>query len=71
MQYIICHYKNGDMFNKEFDSAEEAIKHADIQWSKMADYDKKRATAYYVLKSVNADVEAENHFDGDIIKEYK
>ena len=37
----------------------------------MSDSDKKHTTAYYVLESVNPDVESDDHYDGDIIKRWK
>lgn len=71
MKYIIMDEANGDLFNKEFETAEEAIKEANAEWEHLSAYDKKNRSAFYVLESVNPDEEAENHFDGNILKEYK
>lgn len=62
--------KNGDEFTKEFDTKEEAINFADNIWNHLSNYDKKHREAFYVLETTNPDEDAENHFDGDIIKEY-
>lgn len=71
MKYIVVDEKENDVFTKEFDSKEEAIKYADIDYDRMSESDKAKRKAYYILESVNPDEDAENHFDGNIIKEYK
>lgn len=70
MKYIVIDEVNGDIFDKEFDSKEEAIKEADYRFNHMSDHDKKRTAELYVLESVNPDPESEDHFDGDIIKRW-
>lgn len=70
MNYIIMDEKNGDLFNKEFSTKEEALRRAEIEWGYLTDKEKKDRTAFYVLESVNPDEEAENHFDGNIIKDF-
>ena len=67
MKYIIWNEINHDVFTKEFNTKEEAIKQAHYDWNKMATSDKKRSSSFFVLESVNPDEEAENHYDGDII----
>lgn len=67
MKYILIDVKNGDMFNEEFNTADEAIAEAERQWDNMSEYDKKQRTDFYVLESINPDEEAENHFDGQVI----
>lgn len=71
MKYILIDTVNGDMFNEEFDSKDEALKAADSEWNHLSEYDKNRRDEFYVLESVNPDEDAENHFDGDVIKTYK
>lgn len=71
MKYIVIDCKNGDEFTEEFETKEEAINYADANWNGLSDYDKKQRDNYFVLESVNPDEEAENHFDGDIVKAYK
>jgi hypothetical protein len=71
MKYIIIDIKKGDVFTEEFDSKEEALKRSDVEWNKLSEYDQRQRKAFYVLEAINPDEEAENHFDGSIIKEYK
>ena len=68
MKYILIDETRGDQFTKEFESKEEAIKQGDKDFSYKAKED--HCTAFYLLESVNPDEDAENHFDGDIIKEW-
>lgn len=70
-RFIFIEETNTDSFAKEFDSEEEAIKHGDYCWERNTAADRKKLTACYILKSINPDVDADNHFDGDIVKEYK
>ena len=71
MKYLVIDQRKYDEFVEEFDKKEEAIAFADDEWGRMAKADKDSTVAYYVLESVNEDEEAEDHFDGDIVKEYK
>ena len=71
MKYIIIDENNGDMFNKEYESREEALKQAEIDWGYLTDREKEKRTAFYVLESVNPDEEAPDHYDGEPIKVYK
>ena len=66
---LIDQILNGDMFNKEFETKEEAIKKASSEWESLSDSDKKRRESFYVIESINPDEEAEDHFDGDIVWE--
>lgn len=71
MKYIIIDDYKGDCFSSEFNTAEEAIKQADIEWAHLTEKEKRNRTAFYVLESVNPDEDAENHYDGTPIKNYK
>lgn len=71
MKYIVIDIKDGDMFDKEFDSKDEALKNADKDWNYLTENEKKSREAFYVLESVNPDEDAENHYDGNVIKNYK
>lgn len=71
MKYILMDEVNGDIFNKEFTTSEEALTCAEREWNSLSEYDKKKRTAFYVLESVNPDTEAMDHFDGDVIKSWK
>jgi len=66
---LIDQILNGDMFNKEFETKEEAVKKASSEWESLSDSDKKRRESFYVIESINPDEEAEDHFDGDIVWE--
>ena len=70
MKYIVMDGKSGDIFTEEFDSREDAISYADRDFEHLTASDKKHRDFYYILESINPDEDAENHFDGDIIKRY-
>lgn len=70
MKYIVIDQTKTDWFTTEFDNKEDAIKEADYQFSKLTKNDLKRREDFYVLESVNPDEDADNHFDGDVIKKY-
>ena len=72
MKYIVFdERKNGQIFTEEFESKEEAIEFAEYDWDRRTSHDKKNTTAFYVLESANPDEDAEDHFDGDIIRTFK
>lgn len=56
---------------EEFNTQEEAIKRGNTVFNKMCKADKVKCEFFYVLKSANPDPDAEDHFDGDIVKIYK
>lgn len=70
MKYVIVDMTKTDLFTKEFDTEEEAVKNADRDFERLTSSDKRNRVAFYILKSENADEAAENHLDGDIIKDY-
>ena len=70
MRYIIIDVSRGDMFTKEYEDKAEAIKQAEIDFSYLTDYDKKQRSDFYVLESANPDEEAENHYDGEVVKRW-
>ena len=71
MKYIVMDYKGGDLFTEEFDSEEEAIVAAEYGWNHLTDKEKQKRESYFVLESVNPDVDAENHLDGDVVRRWK
>lgn len=72
MRYIVFdERKNGELFTEEFDSKDDAAKSADDEWNRRTEYDKKHTDRFYVLESVNPDEDADDHFDGDIIRTFK
>lgn len=71
MKYLVIDQRKYDEFVEEFSTKEEAIAFADDEWERMVKADKDSTVAYYILESVNEDEEADDHFDGDIVKEYK
>lgn len=70
MKYILVEATKSDCFTEEFNNKKEAIKEADYKFNQLTKFDLKSIREFYVLKSVNPDEEAENHFDGDIVKRY-
>lgn len=71
MKYVVMDNKNGDLFNTEHETKEQALACAEEKWSYLTEKEKKDRESFFVLESENPDEEAENHFDGDIIKKYK
>lgn len=71
MKYIVIDELKNDMFTNEYETKEKAVKVAGQEWGRLTESDKKRRVAFYVLESVNPDEDAENHFDGDVVKSYK
>ena len=73
MKYIIWdERKDGQFFTEEYDSKEEAIRNADLEWSRYkTDWEKKQTIAFFVLESENPDEDADNHYDGNPVKVYK
>lgn len=71
MKYILIDETKTDIFTKEFDTELGALAAAKYEWEHLTESEKKDRVAFYVLKSVNPDEEAENHFDGDVVKDYK
>ncbi len=70
MKYIVFDDCGTDVFTKEFDNKEQAMKEAQNEWDMLTSTDLKRRKGFYVLESANPDEEAENHFDGDIIFDF-
>lgn len=70
MKYVVIDQTRTDCFTKEFETKEEAIKEGEYQFGMLTSNDKKRREAFYVLESANPDEEAENHFDGNLVKEW-
>ena len=67
MKYVVVDEpKNGigEYWTNEFESKEEAIKRAEIDWSYLTSYEKAKRSIY-VLESANPDEDAEDHFDGN------
>lgn len=73
MRYILISESdlNYDVDAKEFETEREAVTFAEGMWASMSSHDKKHSTAFYVLESVNPDVDAEDHFDGNPVWEAK
>ena len=71
MKYIIMDSKKGDLFTKEFDSEEDAVKEAKAEWDHLSKADKEARDYFFVLESVNPDEDAEDHYDGNPVWEAK
>lgn len=70
MKYIVMDWTQEDLFVKEFESEEEAVEYADLEFCRLTEHDKQNRNAFYVLESVAPDEEAADHFDGEIVKRY-
>lgn len=71
MRYIVIDDVGVDFFAQEFNTKKEAIDYAEYEWSCMSEYDKKRRDAYFVIESINPDVEAPDHYDGTLIWDHE
>ena len=72
MKYVLIdQIKNSDCFTSEFETKEEAIKGGELAFQYLSEQDKAHRAEFYILKSINPDEDAENHFDGDIVKRWK
>ena len=71
MQYVLVDNRDGDIFVGEYETQEEAVKAGEDMFSRFSDYDKKHREEFFVFKSLNPDEDAENHYDGDIVKWWK
>lgn len=69
-KYIVFDDCGTDIYTEEFTTADEAIKYADKEFSRLTKSDLKRRNAFYVLESVNPDPDAPDHWDGNPIKAY-
>ena len=70
MKYVVLDDCGSDLYTSEHETQEEAIKEAEIQFSRLTNNDKKRRNEFIVLESADPDEEAENHLDGNIIKRW-
>lgn len=70
MKYLIIYTRKncGDEFVEEFNDREEAIREAQHEWDRYIN--KKDATSFYVLESVNPDEDAEDHYDGKTVIDF-
>lgn len=69
MKYIVCDVPKdgwGDGFAEEFENREAAVTKAKRDWGYLTRTEQMKRRIF-VLESVNPDVEAEDHFDGDIV----
>jgi len=70
MKYLVIDDCGTDFWVEEFETTEEAIEYADREFENMTSRDKTRRRSFYVLESVNPDEDADDHYDGNPIKEY-
>lgn len=71
MKYILIHETKNDCFCEEYETKKAAIAAGVDAWYYLTDYDKKKTSAFYVLKSANPDPDSDNHYDGDFVKIWK
>lgn len=69
--FVVIDSKDGDLFTEEYCTEDDAIEAAEAAWDKLTDAEKASREAFYVIKSVNPDPDAQDHLDGDIVKEWK
>lgn len=67
MKYIVVDERSSDVFTDEYEVKEEAVKAAELAWSRMSSHDRKDCTSFYVLESVNPDEDAWDHLDGNCV----
>lgn len=67
MKYIMEIEGGYDVDVREFENSDEALKEAEDFWRRTSEDDKK-TMKITVLESVNPDVNADNHYDGNPIK---
>ena len=68
--FLVVTVKDENVYSDEYESLNEAEKSADYRFSLLTKYDRKKTEAFYILETINPDPEAENHFDGNIVKNY-
>lgn len=72
MRYVLMDVrKNDEIFVEEFDDLDAAIAKGQKDWDSLTEKEKKNVESFYVLESVNPDETADNHYDGDPVKEWK
>ena len=70
MRYVLMDWKNGDLFDEEFDTAEAALEKGEEEWSRLTEYDKKLRSAFYVMET-EYDADCEKAHDGTVVKRWK
>lgn len=71
MKYILIDEVNGDQYTSESNDFEALAKKAEREWSYLTDAEKENRSAFFIIESINPDEEAENHFDGNVLKDWK
>ncbi len=67
MKYVLIDQTKTHIFTTEFDTELGAISAANYAYNHLTEVEKKQRVELYVLRSVNPDATAENHFDGDVV----
>lgn len=70
-KYIIIDDCKDMLFTHYFNTCYEAIREGNKIFEALTKTDRNRRKAFFLLKTVNPDKEAENHFDGEILKFWK
>lgn len=70
MLYLVISGKMGSEWIDEYETKKAAIDAANYEYNHMCKGDKESTDYMYILKSVNPDEDAPNHYDGDIVKIY-
>lgn len=69
MKYIVIDQTKTDWFTEEFDNKEDAIKAAENHFYYLTREEKRKCEGFYVLESANPDEDAEDHYDGDVVRD--
>lgn len=69
MKYVMIYtsFTNYDEYIEESDDYIELCNSMVKMYDSMCDHDKHNIQEMYIIESVNPDIEAENHFDGNIL----
>lgn len=72
MRYVLMDVrKNDEIWSEEFDDLDAAIAKGQKDFDSLTEKEKKNVESFYILESVNPDETADNHYDGNIIREWK
>lgn len=71
MKYVLIEGVRGSEYPQEFEKREVAIDAGNKIWDAMCEQDKKNTGYFFLLESENPDEDANNHYDGEIVKRWK
>ena len=72
MRYVLMDVrKNDEIWSEEFDDLDAAIAKGQKDFDSLTRSEKNNVKLFCVIESVNSDETADNHYDGDIVREWK